>query len=79
MLPRNDMPKSVANKAFYLAATQNNTILMNKLLNRGADIDYEDPTTGSTALLAAMKCKYVKATQFLLEKGADPRVRDLLR
>lgn len=71
-----EMPISVLNKAFFKAATQDNTILMNKLLNRGAHIEHVDKPTGYTALLVAMKTKHVKASQFLLEKGADPAVRD---
>jgi len=71
------MPKSVANKAFYKAAARDNIILMNKLLNRGAHIDYKDTSTGFTALLLVAKSKNVRATQFLLEKGADPMVHDL--
>jgi len=71
------MPKNVVNKAFYKAATRDNIILMNKLLNRGAYIDYKDSLTGFTALLLVAKSKNVRATQFLLEKGADPMVHDL--
>ncbi|XP_060872400.1 ankyrin-3-like [Metopolophium dirhodum] len=71
------MPKSVVNKAFYKAAARDNIILMNRLLNRGADIDYKDASTGFTALLLVAKSKNVRATQFLLEKGANPMVHDL--
>lgn len=74
-----DLPKCVLNKAFYKATARNNTLLMNKLLNRGADIEYEDEVTKFTALLAAMKCKHVRATQFLLDKGANPLVHDPFR
>lgn len=74
-----NVPKDDINKAFYKAATQDNTMLMNKLLNRGADIEYEDQETGFTALLTATKSKYVRATQFLLEKGANPTVYDSLK
>ncbi|XP_025192537.1 ankyrin-1-like [Melanaphis sacchari] len=72
-----DIPKSVVNKAFYKAAMRDNTILMNKLLNRGADIEYKDASTGLTALLLATKRKHVRVVQFLLEKGADLAVHDL--
>jgi len=71
------MPKSVVNTAFYIAAKRDNIILMNKLLNRGAHIDYKDASTGFTALLLVTKNRNVRATQFLLEKGADPMVHDL--
>lgn len=71
-----DMPTSAINEAFYRAAMNDNTILMNKLLNRGADVNYVDKTTGYTALLAATKSKLVRAAQFLLEKGADPAAHD---
>jgi len=71
------MPKIVMNKAFYKAAARDNIILMNRLLNRGADINYKDASTGFTALLLVAKSKNVRATQFLLEKGADPMVHDL--
>lgn len=73
------MPRTVVNKAFYKAAMLDNTILMNKLLNRGADIEYKDVATGFTALLVAMKYKHVRTAQFLLEKGANPMVYDPLR
>lgn len=76
MLLNYDMPTSVADRAFYRAATQDNTILMNKLLNRGAHIEYEDEATGFTALLMAVKSKRMRTTQFLLEKGADPTKHD---
>lgn len=72
-----NMPKSVVNKAFYKAAARDNIILMNKLLNRGADIDYKDASTGFTALLLVTMSKNVRATQFLLEKGADLMVHDI--
>jgi len=71
------MPKSVVNKAFYKAAARDNIILMNKLLNRGADIDYKDTSTGFTALLLVAKSKNVRGTQFLLERGANPMVHDV--
>lgn len=55
----------------------NNTILMNKLLNRGADIEYEEEIgTQYTALLMSTKIRKVRSTQFLLEKGANPAVYD---
>lgn len=76
MLLNHDMPNSVLNKALFKAATQDNTILMNKLLNRGAHIEHVDESTGFTSLLVAMKTKHVRASQFLLEKGANPTVRD---
>lgn len=69
----------MANNVFYIAATQGNTILMNKLLNRGADIEYKDEEMGFTALLVAMRSQHVGAVQFLLEKGANPMVYDKLR
>ncbi|XP_050548796.1 ankyrin-1-like [Daktulosphaira vitifoliae] len=74
-----EIPKGVLNKAFFKAASQDNTVLMNKLLNRGAEIEYRDEVTGFTALLMAMKSKHVRATQLLLEKGADPMVHDFFR
>lgn len=74
-----EMPNSVVNRAFYKAAAQDNTILMNKLLNRGAHIEYKDVSTGFTALLLATRSKHVRAAQFLLEKGADPAAHDLRR
>jgi ankyrin repeat protein len=70
------MPNSVLNRALFKAATQDNTILMNKLINRGANIEHVDEATGYTALLVAMKIKHLRASQFLLEKGADPYVQD---
>lgn len=73
------MPKGAANKAFYKATAQDNRILMNKLLNRGADIEYKDEETGLTALLVAAKSKHTRSVQFLLEKGANPVVHDSLR
>lgn len=71
-----DMPTSALNEAFYRAAVNDNTILMNKLLNRGADVNHVDKTTGYTTLLAAAKSKRARAAQFLLEKGADPAAHD---
>lgn len=72
-----NMQKSVVNKAFYKAGRRDNVILMNKLLNRGANIDYKDASTGFTALLLVTKKRNLRAIQFLLEKGADPMVQDL--
>uniref|UniRef100_A0A2S2PZN6 Ankyrin-3 n=1 Tax=Sipha flava TaxID=143950 RepID=A0A2S2PZN6_9HEMI len=76
VLLNRDMPNSVLNRALFKAATQDNTILMNKLINRGANIEHVDEATGYTALLVAMKIKHLRASQFLLEKGADPYVQD---
>lgn len=73
------MPKNVVNKAFHKATMKNNTILMNKLLNRGAEIEHKDESTGFTALLTAMKRKHVRAAQFLMEKGASPAAHDPFR
>lgn len=71
-----DIPTNAIHEAFYRAAMNENTILMNKLLNRGADVNHVDKTTGYTALLAAVRSKLVRAVQFLLEKGADPAAHD---
>lgn len=71
-----DTPTGALNEAFYRAVEHDNTILMNKLLNRGADVDHVDQATGYTALLAAAKGNRVRAAQFLLEKGADPAAHD---
>lgn len=74
------MPKNVANKGFFCAMLINSKVLMNKLLNRKADIDYKDKKSGCTALLYAMKfLKNIKIIQFLLEKGANPAVYDKAR
>lgn len=70
------MPANVASRTLYKITTQEKTILMNKLLNRGADIEYQNEATGFTALLLAMKRKCHRATQFLLEKGASPAAHD---
>jgi len=80
LLSRSHVPVNVMNKAFYNAVLQENTILMNKLLNRGADIEFKEETTGGlTVLLVAMKLNMLRATQFLLEKGANPMIYDQFR
>jgi len=68
------IPDNVLNKAFHQAVAQGNTIMMNKLLNRGADINYKEEMTGFTALLEAIMQNNMRVCQFLLEKGANPAV-----
>ncbi|XP_050440490.1 ankyrin-3-like [Adelges cooleyi] len=74
-----EVPQNALNRAFYKAVSQDNTVLMNKLLNRGAELEYRDEVTGFTALLMAIKSKHVRSTQLLLEKGANPMVHDFFR
>jgi len=77
MLDSNDESVNMINNAFYNAVLQQNTILMNKLLNRGADIEFKGQITGGhTVLLVAIKLNMFRAIQFLLEKGANPMIYD---
>ena len=40
-------------------------------ISQGTDINYQDPTSGSTALILAANYGFVDIAKFLIEKGAD--------
>lgn len=45
-------------------------------LNLGANINFEDPRTGSTALLGAADRNYFDMVKYLIEHKADPNIID---
>lgn len=47
-----------------------------KLVNKGYDVDMQDPETGKTALMAAVLQGNYKIVEYLLEAGADPNIKD---
>jgi ankyrin repeat protein len=47
---------------------------MEYLLNKGANINYQNKKNGMTALLSACHWGYEKVVEFLLKKGANPNV-----
>lgn len=47
-----------------------------KLVNKGYDVNMQDPKTGKTAMMAAILQGNYKIVEYLLEAGADPNIRD---
>jgi ankyrin repeat protein len=60
----------LTNKDFF----SNNDIVQihNLLKDSGVDVDFENPNTGYTLLLLAIKSKHENLVKCLLEKGANP-------
>ena len=44
-------------------------------MSRGLDVDSKD-STGSTPLMLAAACGKIEAVSYILDKGADPSIRD---
>uniref|UniRef100_A0A1I8GSV6 Protein kinase domain-containing protein n=1 Tax=Macrostomum lignano TaxID=282301 RepID=A0A1I8GSV6_9PLAT len=77
-----DVQKSVVNEANYMrqtpiivAAKQNRTNVLEKLVRMGADINQKD-IVEATALIYAAKFGFVDAVRKLLELGADAALAD---
>lgn len=47
-----------------------------KLVNKGYDVNMQDPKTGKTAMMAAILQGNYKIVEYLLEAGADPNIKD---
>lgn len=73
-----DKMKVIAtSQEFFKSIKENNFKLAKKLLDEGADIEYEDKLYG-TALIHAVAEMHVKGIKFLLEQGANtnPKLAD---
>lgn len=57
-------------RGFIRAAALNDTKQLNKLLNKGVDIDYRD-SNGYTAIIRAAWLGRAKSIEFLCENGAN--------
>lgn len=61
--------------ALHIAAMSNDTAKVQKLLDKGTDVN-EKRSDGATPLLVASKAGAVEMVRLLLEKGADPGVKN---
>jgi ankyrin repeat protein len=64
------------NEKFLQAADENRLKDMERLLDKGANIDARDKNFGMTALMRACWNGYEEQAEFLLAHGADIRVKD---
>src|SRR5581483_10574059 len=62
--------------ALHDAALGGNVEVINLLLDRGADVDAVDRESGATPLMEAASLARAAAVGTLLERGANPRLRD---
>lgn len=58
------------------AEEENNTKILQKILDAGADIDAQEAATARTALMNAAFLGNTSNVQFLLEQGANPGLKD---
>ncbi|KAL3688117.1 hypothetical protein R1sor_014426 [Riccia sorocarpa] len=68
-------PESNSGKLFCLAATEGNRMLLRQFLEYGIDVNVRSDE-GWTALHAAVRENQKQTVEFLLVKGADPRIPD---
>jgi ankyrin repeat protein len=59
-----------------LAASKGNESVLNYLIEKGADIDFQDKN-GYCALHFAAQNKEIRITEILLNRGANPNLKDL--
>jgi hypothetical protein len=63
---------------FILAAGQGDIATMELYLAAGEYIDIQDPSTGATALMAAIHRGRIEAVRYLLAHGAQVNLRDVI-
>ncbi|GBG26226.1 Ankyrin repeat and KH domain-containing protein 1 [Hondaea fermentalgiana] len=68
-----NLSDSWGNTALYYACLKRRPILVEALLKRGADVNYENEYSGETALACASTIQAYRCAQILLENGARPR------
>jgi ankyrin repeat protein len=73
--PPRDDPREVLDEAFALAAYNGRIAAMERLLERGASVD-GSAHLGLTALHLAVSRQRLDVARWLLERGADPSLRD---
>lgn len=69
-------PRSPQFESLLLAARQGDNATIQVLIERGIDINVQDPHTQQTALMAAAERGHVQTAKMLLENGANPNIRD---
>lgn len=62
--------------ALSIAAWSGEFEVVTHLLDHNAEIDYQVPHSGSTALFAAASGSYSEVVRHLLERGANPNIKD---
>ena len=63
----------------HAAAQSGNVIIIETLLSKDLDVDSRDETLGLTPLMVSIKCDKLEAAKYLLEKGANVRLKTTLR
>ncbi|XP_058833410.1 ankyrin repeat domain-containing protein 54-like [Topomyia yanbarensis] len=70
-------PKAALTSQFLNAAMVNNTELLEDMINKGFDPDTREQAFNRSALHIACSRGFTDAVRLLLEKGANPNIRDL--
>ncbi len=75
--------RDVGETPFYIyplheAAQRGNTTILQLLLEKGADINFQDKRNGNTALHEACSSNRFRSVQYLVEKGADLNRKGLI-
>ncbi len=77
LLDKGVEPKpALLNEAFFNAGMEGQLAAMQFLLQRKADIDYQQGGAGSTALMSAAALGHTEAVRFLLANRADATLKD---
>ena len=63
----------------HAAAQSGNVIIIETLLSKDLDVDSRDETLGLTPLMVSIKYDKLEAAKYLLEKGANVRLKTTLR
>ena len=62
--------------SFHLAATARDTMAINAFIDAGININAQNPADGRTPLISAAARGEFEVVKLLLERGADPNVKD---
>jgi len=63
-------------KEMFYAAQDGNLNLVRYHLRNGIDVNYKHPEFLTTALIVSVENDHFEIVQFLLENGADPKLKD---
>jgi len=71
-------PKTIYPSPLGYAIDENDTVMIQALLKRGADVNLSDSETGDTLLMSAAKYSMPQVVQVLIEAGANVNAKNKL-